>query len=273
MDAKGDGAIEGNVIRLNTMDDVGHDIHHHDHMHHDPSSSSSSTEDPKDPRLKVYFMIEELKVGKVMPIYFPNRHLIPSLILSKHEADNIPFSSKEFQNLLNFFSLSQGSPQALAMEIAFEKCEEKPIEGETRFCATSLESIHEFAQDIFGFDTRVKTLTTKHQKNQPSGLLQNYKVTKISQNIPSPKLISCHTMPYPYAIFYCHAPHSESKVFMVSLEGENGDLVEAVSVCHMDTSKWRREHVAFSVLGVEPGTTSVCHFFPSDHFVLVPASA
>lgn len=221
----------------------------------------------------VFFMINDLKVGEVMPIYFPNRHLSPSQILSKAEADNIPFSLEEFPNLLHLFSISHGSPQAIAMENTLKECEVKPINGETKFCATSLESVYDFTREIFGFDTRVKTLATTHLKHSSVGLLQNYKVVEISQNIPSPKLVACHTMPYPYAVFYCHSQESENKVLMVSLEGEDGDMVEALSVCHMDTSQWSRKHPSFSVLGVEPGTSSVCHFFPSDNFVFIPFSA
>lgn len=246
------------------MDDESHD-HMHGHGHQRSASSSS------DPRLMVFYMLQDLEVGKVMPIHFPNRHLLPSQLLSKHEADNIPFSITEIPNLLRLFSL--GSPQAIAMESTLQECEVKPIKGEIKLCATSMESVHEFTQEIFGFDTQVKTLTTTHLKNPPSGILQNYKVIEISQNIPSPKLVACHTMPYPYAVFYCHSQESENKVLMVTLEGEDGNVVEALSVCHMDTSQWSNRHVSFSVLGVEPGTTSVCHFFPSDHFVFIPSSA
>ncbi|KAI3509569.1 hypothetical protein L1887_24944 [Cichorium endivia] len=270
-DAKGDGVRGANVLRLNTVDDDTHELHHHDHMHQDHGHHSSSI--GKDPQLMVFFMINDLKVGKMMPIYFPNRHVTPSHILSKHEADKIPFSLAEFPNLLDWFSISPGSPQAIAMENTLKECEVKPIKGETKLCATSLESVYEFTSEIFGSDTQVKTLTTTHLKKSTVGLLQNYKVLEISQNIPSPKLVACHTMPYPYAVFYCHSQESENKVIMVSLEGEDGDLVEALSVCHMDTSQWSRNHVSFSVLGVEPGTSSVCHFFPSDNFVFIPLSA
>ncbi|KAI7750421.1 hypothetical protein M8C21_033745 [Ambrosia artemisiifolia] len=273
---KGDGSKGASVIRLNTMDDVhqhGQMHQGHIHGHHPSSSSSSSSTNQKDPRVMVFFMLQDLKVGEIMSIHFPNRRLSPSQLLPKHEADNIPFSLAELPNLLRLFSFSQGSPQAEAMESTLKECEVKPIKGETKLCATSLESVHEFSRDIFGSKTQVKSLATTHLKNPPIGVLQNYKVIAISQNIPSPKLVACHTMPYAYTVFYCHSQESENKVLMVTLEGEDGDVVEALSVCHMDTSQWSRGHIAFSVLGVEPGATSVCHFFPSDNFVLIPSSS
>ncbi|KVI10683.1 BURP domain-containing protein BNM2A-like [Cynara cardunculus var. scolymus] len=269
--AEGREAIRSDVIRLNTMDDDAHTIHHHDHMHQHHGHPSSLNQ--IDPQVMVFFKLQDLTVGQVMPIYFPNRHISQSHLLPKHEADNIPFSFTEFPNLLRLFSFSQHSPQAKAMENTLKECAIKPIKGETKTCATSLESAHEFALEIFGSDTQVKTLTTTHLKNSRIGLLQNYKVIEILQTIPSPKLVACHTLPYPYAVFYCHSQQSENKVVMVSLEGEDGDLVEALGVCHMDTSQWNHDHVSFRVLGVEPGTTPVCHFFPSDNFVLLPFSA
>lgn len=78
-------------------------------------------------------------------------------------------------------------------------------------------------------------------------------------------------MPYPYAVFYCHSQLlSENKLFQVSLGGPDGERVEAVAVCHMDTSRWDRDHVSFTVLGIEPGSSPVCHFFPVDSIVWVP---
>ncbi|WJX42416.1 hypothetical protein P8452_29654 [Trifolium repens] len=63
---------------------------------------------------------------------------------------------------------------------------------------------------------------------------------------------------------------SENRVYKVLLGGENGDKVEAMVVCHMDTSQWAPSHVSFQVLGVTPGSSSVCHFFPADNYIWVP---
>ncbi|KAF1001579.1 hypothetical protein AG4045_001387 [Apium graveolens] len=93
------------------------------------------------------------------------------------------------------------------------------------------------------------------------------------EEILAPKMVACHTMPYSYAVFYCHYQKSKSRVFKVSLVGENGDKVEAIGVCHLDTSQWSPSHPAFQVLKIEPGTSPVCHFFPADNFVWIPSPA
>ncbi|KAJ7978380.1 BURP domain-containing protein [Quillaja saponaria] len=227
------------------------------HMHH------------MDPSLMVFFTMKDLKVGKKMPIYFPKRNPATSPhFLPREEADSIPFSLKELPYLLKIYNFSRESPQAKAMEDTLRECESKPIKGETKFCATSLESMLDFADSIFGMISQFKVVSTSYLTKSPT-TFQNYSLLDIPEEISAPKMVACHTMPYPYAVFYCHSQESENKVFKVSLGGDNGDRVKAVVVCHLDTSNWGHNHVSFRVLGIEPGTSPVCHFFPADNLVYV----
>ncbi|KAK3022032.1 hypothetical protein RJ639_047422 [Escallonia herrerae] len=256
-----DTAKGTNVLQLHSMDV---NKNGDDHVNAHPSSHM-------DPSLLVFFIMEDLKVGKTMPIYFPKRDPSSSpRMLPREEADAIAFSLKELANLLQRFSFSQGSPQAKAMEDTIRQCEIPPIVGETKFCATSLESMVDFTQDILGLDSQIKVLSTNHL-TKSSTLLQNYTVLEAPQEISARKMVACHTMPYPYAVFYCHSQDSKNRVLRVLLAGENGDRVDAISVCHLDTSHWSRNHVSFRVLGIEPGTAPVCHFFPADNFVWIPS--
>lgn len=272
--ACGNGAMDvSNVLKLPGRDgDKKSDMKrvHNSHQHAMDGHSSSSHMDHMDPSLMVFFTRKDLKVGKTMPIYFPKRDTTTSPhFLPREEADSIPFSSKHLPYLLEFFSFSQDSHQAKAMEDTLRHCETEPIKGETKFCATSLESMLDFAGRVFGLDSNFKVLATTHLTKSTT-LFQNYTVLQVPKEIAAPKMMACHTMPYPYAVFYCHSQESDNKVFEVSLGGENGDLVEAIAVCHMDTSQWTPNHVSFRVLGVKPGTSSVCHFFPADNFVWAP---
>ncbi|PON84903.1 BURP domain containing protein [Trema orientale] len=241
---------------------------------HDPSSHLHHVMMNVDPSVNVFFTPNDLKIGKTIPIYFSEKnHSVSPRLLSKEESDSIPFSLSELPNLLDYFSFPKDSPQAKAMEYTLTQCQLEPIKGETRFCATTLESMLDFASDTFGSGVRFRVLTTTHLKN-PTALLQNYTVLGEPKEIVAQRMIGCHTMPYPYAVYYCHSQGSgsgsENKVFEVSLVGEYGERVEAAAVCHMDTSRWDSDHVSFHVLGVEPGSSPVCHFFPSDNLVWVP---
>uniref|UniRef100_A0A803LDT3 BURP domain-containing protein n=1 Tax=Chenopodium quinoa TaxID=63459 RepID=A0A803LDT3_CHEQI len=83
-------------------------------------------------------------------------------------------------------------------------------------------------------------------------------------------MVGCHPVPYPYAVYYCHGQVSDNRLFEISLEGqEDRQRIEAVAICHMDTSQWDPRHVSFRVLGIEPGAAPVCHVFPQDNLVWV----
>jgi len=237
----------------------------HQHQHHDHMMMT-------DPNLMVFFRLKDLKLGAQMQVYFPIKdpsrspHFLP-----REEADSIPFSSQQLPYLLQLFSFRPGSTQARAVEEALMSCEGSAIKGETKFCATSLESMLDFAQQTLGGmgNKHIKVLSTTHLIRSGT-LLQNYTVIGEPEEVKAPRQVACHTIQYPYAVFYCHSQLTENKVFMVSLAGEKGDRVEAVAFCHFDTSEWNREHVSFRVLGVKPGLSEVCHFFPEDHLIYVP---
>ncbi|KAG6779505.1 hypothetical protein NC653_011612 [Populus alba x Populus x berolinensis] len=242
----------------------GGDHRNHEHGH---LSSHMNHMDPSD---KIFFTIKDLQVGKTLPIYFYYRDPSTSPhLISREEANSIPFSLAELPYLLEFFSLSKESPQAKAMEYTLTQCELELMEGETKFCATSLESMLDFAQATFGSETQVKALTTNHLR-KPVVPIQNYTIVEEPREILVPKVIGCHTMPYPYAVYYCHSQEGGNRLYEISLGGENGDRVQAIGVCHMDTSQWDPENPSFRVLKIKPGTAPVCHVFPADNIVWVP---
>ncbi|KAL8553219.1 hypothetical protein ACS0TY_001753 [Phlomoides rotata] len=268
-------AISSLLLYLLTLQVSAHD--HNDirieqlHSH----TSSQSHMHHIDPSVIVFFFVQDLKLGNAMPIYFPTRELSDAFprLLSKDEADAIPFSSHHLHHLLHRFAFSPDSPQGNAMKDTLQECEREPIKGETKFCATSWESMSDFMKTIFGSNSQIKTLSTTHiKRSEDHALLQKYTIMGI-QEIPAPKTVACHTMPYAYTVFFCHYQVSETRVYRVSLKGENDDVVEAIALCHMDTSQWGRNHVAFQMLGIEPGTSPVCHFFPADNFVCVPSTS
>lgn len=235
--------------------------HKHNHMEH------------IDPLLIVFFTINDLKLGKKIPIYFPKRDPLKSPpFLPKEKADKIPFSLKQLPQILSYFSFPSNSPQAQAAKETLQQCERKPIIGETKFCATSMESMVNFVANAFGPKSLPKHLQTLHL-TKSNVHFQNYTIFEAHEEIAAPRLVACHTMPYPYAVYYCHYQEGDNNVLKIPLEGGNGDRVEALAICHMDTSQWSSSHPAFKVLKIKPGTIPVCHFFPADDFVWIPLPA
>ncbi|CAK8576550.1 unnamed protein product [Lathyrus sativus] len=191
--------------------------------------------------------------------------------LSKEKADSIPLSISQLPNVLQLLSIREDSPKAKFMKETLEQCEAEAVTGETKSCVNSIESMHEFVHTIFGSKTKHTVLTTNNPS--PSATpLQKYTILKISHDINAPKWVSCHPLSYPYAIYYCHYIATGTRVFKVSLVGDvNGDKMEALGMCHLDTSDWNPNHMIFKKLKVNPGkNTPVCHFFSINHLLWVP---
>ncbi|KAK8492454.1 hypothetical protein V6N13_080614 [Hibiscus sabdariffa] len=267
----------GNVAASHTGDDgVGvlrlpeqKDVHSASHMGMGMGMGMEE-DDLLNPGAKVFATIKDIEVGKTMPIYFPYVDDPTSFqFLPKHKTLHIPLSSEQLPQLLRFFSFPPDSHQALAMEQTLKICEMEAPKGEVQGCFTSLESLVDFAQGIFGPDSQVGIVRSSMiSKSTP--LLQNYTVVE-SVEISSGKLIACHNEPYPYAVYACHFQWgSVNKVFKVSLRGDNGDLVDAAFLCHMDTSTWSAGHIGFRLLRLKPGESEICHFFPAYDMVVVP---
>lgn len=275
-----------NAIRLQGLDvnsphrndkrcDVNH-VQEKKSSMHDPSHSSSHTMRQMDPRATVFSSSDDLKPGKTMSIFFPDGDPSPlssPYLWPREQADAIPFSLAKLPEILQHFSFRQGSRKAQEMENTLRACEAKPIKGESKACATSYESLVDFARKNLGLNTNIEVLSTHGLAKSNAAGLQNYTIIEAPERIPTLKMIRCHTMPYPFIVFYCHYQQGDNRLYRTVLSGENGDRVEAIAICHMDTSQWNRDHLSFRLLGIEPGTAPVCHFFPAGNFVLVPTTS
>ncbi|CAA7402722.1 unnamed protein product [Spirodela intermedia] len=187
-----------------------------------------------------------------------------SAFLPRSVADSIPFSSAKMSDILSLLSVEPHSEKAAAIEKTLHRCEEPAVAGETRFCATSLESMVDFTTASLGSRDLVALSTEVSKADSPK---QTYVIAPSGvQKLAGGKAVACHAQSYAYAVFYCHATRA-TKSYVVSLVGKDGTQVEAAVVCHTDTSSWNPKHIAFQLLKVSPGTAPVCHFLPQDHVV------
>lgn len=191
----------------------------------------------------------------------------------RRAAEALPFSTSSFPTILRLFSLTPASPEASAMKKTLELCETSAVEGETRLCATSLESMVDFATAQFGTNSLRVLSTSIHREKKTEQLDRSYVVQPGIVKMDSPVAVACHRKPYPYAVFYCHKT-TESWSYVVPLiAAEDGSRVHAAVVCHADTSHWNPRHPSFEMLGVKPGTEPICHFLPLNHFLWVSQQA
>jgi len=215
--------------------------------------------------LAMFLLEKDLHHGTKFNMQFTKTSDHGPTFLPRDVANSIPFSSNKVENILNYFSIKQGSTESEIVKNTISECEAYGIKGEEKLCVTSLESMVDFTTSKLG--NNVEAVSTEVKKE--SSDLQEYVMAKGVKKLGEKnKAVVCHKENYPYAVFYCHKTDS-IKVYSVPLEGVNGSRVKAVVVCHTDTSQWNPKHLAFQVLNVQPGTVPVCHFLPQDHVVWV----
>lgn len=230
--------------------------------------AATETQLHDDPRAALFFLEKDLHPGTKMDLNFIRSSNVAAF-LPRQVASATPFSSEKLSHIFNKFSVKPESEEAHVMKNTIEECEDAAIQGEEKYCATSLESMVDFSISKLG--KRVKVVSTTVVDNKSAGLKKYTLKSGLMKLTAEDKAVVCHKQNYPYAIFYCHKTES-TRAYFVPLEADNGTRVkaDAVVVCHTDTSKWNPEHIAFQVLKIKPGTLSVCHFLPVDHIVWVP---
>ena len=91
--------------------------------------------------------------------------------------------------------------------------------------------------------------------------------------------VTCHSMSFPFALFYCHAVNP-TRIYEVTLKVENGivsamqrmsPVVQALVVCHVNTSGFDPKLNYWVKLGLKPGQASVCHFLTRGDVLWTPA--
>ncbi|CAI9093471.1 OLC1v1028973C1 [Oldenlandia corymbosa var. corymbosa] len=222
-----------------------------------------------DPNVALFFLEKDLHKGTTMNLKFTEPQSSPAGFLPRKTADSIPFSSNGVDDVLTRFDLKPDSASAEALKNTIKECEEPGIDGEEKYCATSMESMVDFTTSKLG--SKVEAISTEVQKPDTESS-QKYQIVDVRKlnGIKDDKSVVCHKMKYAYAVFYCHKT-LETEAYAVSLIGANGNRAKAVAVCHKDTAAWNPKHLAFQVLKVKPGTVPICHFLPQDHIVWVSA--
>ncbi|OMO54405.1 hypothetical protein COLO4_36505 [Corchorus olitorius] len=116
-------------------------------------------------------------------------------------------------------------------------------------------------ESSYGKGVRITAIVTSAWKRfeKPIGYITiNREMRNMGENN-----IVCHKTKYPYAVFLCHSI-KKTTVYDVPLAGVDGTKVNAVAVCHKDSSAWSPNHIAFKFLKVKPGTVPICHFLRRD---------
>ena len=166
--------------------------------------AATETQLHDDPSVALFFQEKELRPGKKMTVQFTNT--VPGTkFLPRSEADAIPFSSEKVPEILGRFSLSPDSVEAAEMAQTLRDCEAPAAKGEKKSCATSLESMVDFATAGLG-TSHVRAVSTVVAR--PDSPKQEYTITGVKRAGAGAddggRLVACHAETYAYALFACH---------------------------------------------------------------------
>ncbi|ONI34350.1 hypothetical protein PRUPE_1G477000 [Prunus persica] len=217
--------------------------------------------------LAIFFFEKDMRPGATMKFQFP-RNSNTATFLPRESAQSIPFSSNKLSEIFNHFSVKPTSVEAKTIKQTIQECEAPGLKGEEKYCATSLESMVDFSTSKLG-TRNVEAISTEVLERGATMSMHNYTTMPGLKKLAGDKVVVCHKENYPYAVFFCHAI-KQTAAYVLSLKGDDGEKVKAVTICHLDTSEWNPEHLSFQILNVKPGTIPICHFISTDGIVWVP---
>ncbi|XP_042471641.1 BURP domain-containing protein 3-like [Zingiber officinale] len=218
----------------------------------------------------LFFLEKDLFPGATFDLQFKRSIPKHADLLPRRVADALPFSSNKLPDVLALLSINPNSKEAREMSATLERCERTANARETKHCATSIESMVDFAVSALATDY-VSAVSTVANSTAAEAM-QRYAVEGFERMGGEGLGVFCHAEPYAYVVFHCHAVgKGMMREYAVSLKGSDGSRVEAMAVCHLDTTSWNPQHLMLQVLQVKPGSAEpVCHFLPSDHVLWTP---
>ncbi|CAI8605767.1 unnamed protein product [Vicia faba] len=229
-------------------------------------AASDETQLHDKPKALLFFFEKNLHDGTKSNLqFFKTSSSNVAKFLPKEVANSIPFSSNKVDYILNKMNIKKGSKGARIVKNTISECEEEGIKGEEKLCVTSLESMIDFVTSKLGKNVEAFSTEMNKESESPQYKMIAQGVKKLGDKN---KVVVCHKVNYPYAVFYCHKTET-TKAYSVPLEGVDGIRVKAIVVCHTDTSQWNPKHLAFQVLKIKPGNVPVCHLLPKDNVVWI----
>ncbi|XP_073119574.1 polygalacturonase 1 beta-like protein 1 [Henckelia pumila] len=115
----------------------------------------------------------------------------------------------------------------------------------------------DFSKSALG-GKRLISLTSKTTQGISNTQLTINNVKKFNTD----KIVACHEAYLPFAAYFCHSLSSTSLYSVELVEPKTGAPINTLlAICHMDTSPWPENHVAFKILKLRPGEGEACHWF------------
>ncbi|XP_015693528.2 BURP domain-containing protein 9-like [Oryza brachyantha] len=221
----------------------------------------------------VFFFEDSIAPGIVLTTRILSTRSSP-IFLHRDTNDHIPFSMKNLTDILAMFPRAS---RTMADDIVatLQMCEHpEMVHGEKAGCAASIESFLELVVSLLGTHD-VRALSPEApMEGVPSVRYTVASATPLTTS-SSETVLVCHDMPYPYKVFFCHAA-TPVRAYRMSLvvagDGRRRPAaMDALAVCHLNTSHWSPDHPFFRLKHVKPGQTTACHFLARGNIMWLPA--
>ncbi|XP_073307206.1 polygalacturonase-1 non-catalytic subunit beta-like [Primulina huaijiensis] len=180
----------------------------------------------------------------------PNESLSERAFLPLQIASEIPLNIREITKLFPVATKE-------TIENTLSYCNAAAIKGEVKSCPRSLEEMISFSKSALG-GKKLISLTSKSNQGSNTNLM-----VKNVKKFNTDRIVACHEAFLPFAAYFCHSLSSTSLYSVDLVEPKTGAPMNTLlAVCHMDTSPWPEDHVAFKILKLSPGQGEACHWFP-----------
>lgn len=219
-----------------------------------------------------FFLEENLVAGGEMQLSenlhdpIPNRPFLPHVV-----AQSLPpLAAANLPKLRQTFNIADMTTMATMMGTAAYLCENPALPGEAKDCPISLAAMGQFVLSQLG--SEVESLYTTGAPNKAPTEKSPVKIEAVTKRslAEGEHIIICHTIMFPSALYYCHHV-TGTKVVEASLRAQDNSIINAVGICHLDTSLWASEHPAFTALRIHRGAEA-CHWITQNDVVWVSTS-
>lgn len=220
-----------------------------------------------------FFLEDQLVVGGEIHLSsnlhdpIPARAFLPAAVT----AALPPLATENLPKLRQAFNIEENSEMATIMGTAAFLCENPALPGEAKACALTLPAMAQFVASQLGTEVQaLGTFGASSELSAPTAPASIVSVTKRSL-AEGDHIIICHTVMFPSALYYCHHV-TGTKVVQAQLRVNNSEtVIDAVGICHLDTSLWASEHPAFTALNIPRGAEA-CHWIVQNDLVWVSAA-
>ena len=193
--------------------------------------------------------------------------------LTSDAASAMPTGARD---MISHFGVAPGSTMAKDVATAAYLCGNPALPGEAFRCAASVEAVGAFVAAELGRSVKVyKTTGAPSSTSAVKGAPVNIVEVAKGSLAEGKRIVVCHHLPFAAELFYCHRV-TDTKVVKAALKPAGGlgssRAINAVGVCHMDTSMWLSRHPAFKALGIAHGDAA-CHFLVDGDLVFTAGAA